>query len=67
MLLWILTMWVGFSVACALVVGKCIASVDGRWSGEEVHSCLKNPSGQMEIPFTMAHEPRRMALEAQAR
>ena len=64
MLLWILIMWVGFSVACALVVGRFIASGDGRYLGEEGDRCLKNPSGQMEIPFTMDAEPRPMAAQA---
>ncbi|HUJ89003.1 MAG TPA: hypothetical protein VLX12_02320 [Syntrophorhabdales bacterium] len=67
MLLWILIMWVGFSVACGLVVGKFIASVERKWSREEVHQCLENPSGPMEIPFTLSAEPRQMAVEAAAR
>jgi hypothetical protein len=67
MLLWIFVMWTGLSVACALIVGKFVASVNGRWSNEEFHSCLKNPIGQMEIPFTMSSEPRQMAPQASAR
>ena len=67
MLFWIPIMWPGLSVACALVVGKLIASVDRGWSSEELKSCLQNPSVDVAVSYTMSVEPRQMSAQASAR
>jgi hypothetical protein len=67
MLLLILMVWTGLSVACALAVGRFFASLDRRWLSEELHSGAKNPSVEVEIPYTMSAEPRQMAVQASTR
>ena len=67
MLFWILIMQPGLSVACALVVGKLIASVDKGWPSQELKSCPQNPSVDVAVSDTMSVEPRQMAVQALAR
>lgn len=48
--LWILITWTGVFIACALVTGKFIASVDRKWLSEELRSCRENPSVRGKFP-----------------